>query len=117
MKRSTGFPGILKRIFQAGSLIRSKLSKAAESKKSGVLARAAKPLKLASLKIDPVLEKWTKSQDKSSSKPSSMNKVVKSAANPVTTLTKKKTSQSSTAKKIAKKVKSGVGLGAGAINI
>ena len=118
MKKSTGFPGVLKRIFQAGSLIRSKLSKAAESKKSGVLARAAKPLKLASLKIDPVLEKWTKSQDKSSSKPSSMNKVVKSASNPITTLTKKKTSQLSTAKKTAKKAKSSaVALGSAAINI
>ena len=45
MKASSGFTGILKRIFQAGNLIRSKMSKAAESKKSGVLARAAKPLK------------------------------------------------------------------------
>ena len=121
MKFSTGFPGVLKRIFQAGSLIRSKMSKAAESKKSGVLAHAAKPLKIASLKIDPIVEKWAKDKGGSSSKSSAIKNVVKSVKNPVTTLAKKKTStkpQLSAAKKTAKKAKSSaVALGSAAINI
>jgi len=121
MKASSGFPGVLKRIFQANNLIRSKLSKAAESKKSGVLKKFAKPLKLASLKIDPAIEKWAKDKGGSSSKSSAIKNVVKSATNPVTTLAKKKTStksQLSTAKKTAKKAKSSaVALGSAAINI
>ena len=117
MRASSGFPGILKRIFQTNSLIKSKLSKAAESEKSGVLKNFAKPLKVASLKIDPVLEKLTKAKGGSSSKSSAMKNAVKS----VTTLAKKKTTtkpQLSTAKKTAKKAKSSaVALGSAAINI
>jgi|TARA_R100000008_G_C3439019_1_gene93444 hypothetical protein len=116
MKASSRFSEILKRIFQAGGLVRSKVSKAAKSSKSGVLKGFAEPLKVASLKIDPVIETWAKSKSGSSSKSSTMKRLVESVAKPVTTLTKKK-AKAKTPAGATKKTTKQVNPGTAAINI